>query len=519
MNQDDVKEILLQIADTELEFSVIFTGKKSNKVNGLYKPDSHEILLHNKNFSTDNELIYTAIHEYTHHKQCEQEGGLYSTRVHTAKFWAQFHALLEQAEAKGFYRITLQESPELIALTDEIKQVIMVEDGKLIKELGKLLSKARKLCKDAGVRYEDYIDRILCLPRVSAAAIEKINAYDINPELGYEAMKTVANIGNAEKRKKAEELFLAKNSYASVHSKIAAAKQEATPKECLEKEKKRLEKTILNLKARLEVVEEKLLKLTVVCLIFFNCFYLALQAQNDKSKIDTAIFPSVPAIPQIPDINLNITDIQRGVNAVPVIPQFFKTDKGETSRLKQIPNQYAEYFKMLNSSQQNMLIYNLINSQAVGGDADGSDILRQLTGLLEYSRSDKFKLHNLKKNVTLKQFVVNSKRGKHKKYDLFNCKFEISELTSSGNFFLIVETLENLGHTDYCTKLYCFLQKLENNEYTLYFESSSPGDSTDFSALAQYSPLTAKYEAGILTARLTNADFECEIRFEITAMR
>ena len=41
MNQDQVKEILLQIEESELEFSVTFTGKASKKVNGLYKSDTH----------------------------------------------------------------------------------------------------------------------------------------------------------------------------------------------------------------------------------------------------------------------------------------------------------------------------------------------------------------------------------------------------------------------------------------------------------------------------------------------
>ena len=48
MNQDQIKEMLLKIEDTELDFSVTFTGKESKKVNGLYKPDTHEILLHTK---------------------------------------------------------------------------------------------------------------------------------------------------------------------------------------------------------------------------------------------------------------------------------------------------------------------------------------------------------------------------------------------------------------------------------------------------------------------------------------
>jgi hypothetical protein len=64
MNQDQVKAKLLAIEDAPLEFSLIYSGKKSNKVNGLYKPESREIIIHNRNFSDDNLLLYTAIHEY-----------------------------------------------------------------------------------------------------------------------------------------------------------------------------------------------------------------------------------------------------------------------------------------------------------------------------------------------------------------------------------------------------------------------------------------------------------------------
>ena len=67
MNQDQVKDMLLSLENTELEFSVIFSGKESKRVNGLYKIEEREIILHNRNFKTDNQLIYTAIHEYTHH--------------------------------------------------------------------------------------------------------------------------------------------------------------------------------------------------------------------------------------------------------------------------------------------------------------------------------------------------------------------------------------------------------------------------------------------------------------------
>ncbi|MGP1510875.1 MAG: hypothetical protein ACTTIU_10140, partial [Treponema lecithinolyticum] len=67
MNCEQVKNILLSIENTDLDFEMIFSGKESKKVNGLYKPETREIILHNKNFKTDNQLVYTAIHEYTHH--------------------------------------------------------------------------------------------------------------------------------------------------------------------------------------------------------------------------------------------------------------------------------------------------------------------------------------------------------------------------------------------------------------------------------------------------------------------
>lgn len=304
MNQDQVKEILLQIEESGLEFSVTFTGKASKKVNGLYKSDTHEILLHNKNFSVDNELLYTAIHEYTHHRLCELDGTR-SGRVHTQRFWSYFHRLLQKAEKKGLYKITLEESPELLELTDTIRTTIMAEDGKLMKELGRLLSKARVLCKQAGVRYEDYIDRVLCLPRASAATIEKIHAFDVKPELGYEAMKVVANISNPDKRAAAEELFLHNNSPAFVRDSVKTKPQDEDPRRKLENEKRRIERTIISLQARLSELEDTLAKLPVTPFIF--CFFFFLQVLSplaaDNTGAGSGQIP-MPAIPDIPEVTV-----------------------------------------------------------------------------------------------------------------------------------------------------------------------------------------------------------------------
>ena len=331
MNQDQVKELLLQIEDTELDFSVTFTGKVSKKVNGLYKCDTHEILLHNKNFSTDNELLYTAIHEYTHHRLFELDGTR-SGRVHTQRFWSYFHRLLQKAEEKQVYTIALAESPELLELTETIRTTIMTEDGKLMKELGRLLGQARTLCKQAGVRYEDYIDRVLCLPRTSASTLEKIHAFDVKPELGYEAMKVVANIPNPEKRSAAEELFLHKNSPALVRETLKAKKQDEDPRLKLENEKRRIERTIVSLQARLSELETTLSKLPVTLCIFcltawlytgYTAVPLAAEtgAKNTQMPSTQMSIPGIPAIPQIPAVGAN-GEVQRPMPPAIQKPQF-----------------------------------------------------------------------------------------------------------------------------------------------------------------------------------------------------
>ena len=260
MNQEEVKNILLQIEDTSLDFSLIFSGKFSKKVNGLYKPNEREIILHNKNFANDNELIYTAIHEYTHHKQCELKGMPRSSRQHTNEFWAMFHRLLAIAEEKGFYKIGIEEGTELEEITKRIRSCLMVEDGRIMKELGELLGKARKLCKESCIRYEDYIDRVLKLPRSTASSMERMYVFDVDPSIGYDAMKKVAGIANPEKRKEAEILYTGNNSPSVVKTRLNSKKCE-DEKTVLEKERYRLENTIQTMKVRLEEVNNRLIEL------------------------------------------------------------------------------------------------------------------------------------------------------------------------------------------------------------------------------------------------------------------
>lgn len=268
MDNQKIKEMLLDIQPTNLDFTVTQTGKESKRVNGLYSPDTHEILLHNKNFKTDNQLIYTAVHEYTHHLIAEElyettgnSSAPYNSKVHSQSFWAKFNSLITIAEEKGYYSLSIESSPELKELTEKIKKEYVEKNGSLMQELGRLLNRAHQLCNEADIRYEDYIDRVLCLPRSSAKDIQKVGAIEINPAIGFENMKIVASVKKHDERNEIEKEFLDGKGPVGVREMMRQkhlCQNKDDPKSKLEKEKNRLEKTINQLQQRLDFVEESL---------------------------------------------------------------------------------------------------------------------------------------------------------------------------------------------------------------------------------------------------------------------
>ncbi|MDR1898882.1 MAG: hypothetical protein LBQ55_02630 [Treponema sp.] len=266
MNQDQVKEKLLAVEDAPMEFSLIFSGKKSKKVNGLYKPDTREIIIHNRNFSGDTEtgdnlLLYTAIHEYAHHLHACSRGGVLSSRAHSSEFWAIFHGLLEKAEKKNIYRDVFSGSPELTELTARIRQRFLLENGSLVKEMGAWLLRAHELCDALGARFEDYVDRVLRIPRIAASMAVKMKKYDLNPAVGADNMRFLAGIRDDDDRAAAEKALVGGKSpdmvKMAVRGKTAGGAGE-DEKTRLEKERLRLERTIESLSRRLDEVKKEL---------------------------------------------------------------------------------------------------------------------------------------------------------------------------------------------------------------------------------------------------------------------
>ena len=258
MTNDEIKSNLLKLFSCEKDFNVIQTGKKSSKVNGFYKPDSCEIYLHNKNFSTDNEVMYTAIHELTHHV-LTTEKGVKSAKCHSGIFWATFYDFLDRAIELGFYNRTRSE--ETLKLIQEAKEV-QKQINEAQKQLGAVISKIFTSCEENNERIEDVIEHDLQISRKKAK--ELIVMKSVDTEQSDEMTKVInsakedqkqAAIDAAEKGKTVEQVkAIAKQKAKAVDDDLEDPTQ-------LRREKARLEKTIEQLNNRLVQVEETLISM------------------------------------------------------------------------------------------------------------------------------------------------------------------------------------------------------------------------------------------------------------------
>jgi hypothetical protein len=128
-------------------------------------------------------------------------------------------------------------------------------------DFGKLVVEAEALCRKHFVRFEDYLDRAIGVPRTSAGAAMKAYAYRVPAELGWDAMKLVSGIRTPETRGAAIDAFMAGKSPETVKALVKAEKPSDDPKHRLAKERERLERTIHTLQERLSLVESELEKL------------------------------------------------------------------------------------------------------------------------------------------------------------------------------------------------------------------------------------------------------------------
>lgn len=265
MNQENVKENLLKIDSEVSDFALIFSGKESRKVDGLYHPETQEIIIHNKNFEDGNSLMYTAIHEFAHHIQFTRHEKEVKKRAHTPLFWDIFHKLLNRAEELGIFQNIFTTDPKFVELTREIKEKFLIRNGELMKDFGKYLINALDLCQQKHAIFEDYLDRSLGISRTLGKAIMKVYALDIDPSIGFENMKIVSGITDSRIRSESEQSFREGMSQSEVKQGIKDQKRSKESFDSisrLESQKRRIERSIEELQLKLEEVQTKIESMT-----------------------------------------------------------------------------------------------------------------------------------------------------------------------------------------------------------------------------------------------------------------
>src|SRR6056297_1428824 len=260
MNSDQIKSLLLQVEPCDEYFSVVLSGKESRKVNGLYKPEEHEIVLHNKNFKSENLMIYTAIHEYAHHLHFCSSDPPKSTRSHTRRFWSLFHSLLKKAEEQGIYINIFEQDHRFTELTEEIRSRFITPRGNLMQEFGRVLQRAQELCDETGARFEDYVDRVLQLDRREMKRMVQVSSSGLPAEIGYDNMKAVAQLKTAEEQQEALNALKSGYSQDMLKEEFSSRRnnrETEDPLDKLAKEKQRIINTIEKLNKRLEEIESE----------------------------------------------------------------------------------------------------------------------------------------------------------------------------------------------------------------------------------------------------------------------
>ena len=185
-------------------------------------------------------------------------------RAHNTDFWSLLHTLLREAEEKGLYRNVFADRPEFEELTRRIKQEVLSVNGQLMKQLGALLVQAMELCEKYQANFGDYLDRVLNLPRPSAALVMKAHAQDLDPQIGYENMRTVARIRDPGARAEAQEALLGGESSHEVKKRFLDPPEPPDPLERLVSERERLEGQIERLQNRLKELDRRITDLEAV---------------------------------------------------------------------------------------------------------------------------------------------------------------------------------------------------------------------------------------------------------------
>lgn len=241
MNQDQLYQKLLKYSPKD-DFSVIYSGKTSKTIEGLYQPDTKEIVIHNKNFRSEEKAMYTGLHELAHHIDFTGNGP--RKKPHTGEFPEILADLVHKAIEGGDF-VPLKHDA-----VDRMKRANRAYT-EAMKQLGKAMIDVLGLCSSRDYPFEDIVSRELGMSNTEAKTIMAVHTMDISPQVGGELAKKLTKIKDPELRHQAEKEQIIKKPKPPARTDLDEHSR-------LAKEKKKLERSIETLHKKLEEINLQL---------------------------------------------------------------------------------------------------------------------------------------------------------------------------------------------------------------------------------------------------------------------
>jgi hypothetical protein len=264
MGPEEAKRRLLLLRRPLEDFTLVFSGKKSRRINGTYYPARKEIAINNLNFvGEDNELeenllMSTAIHEFAHHL-VDTELDQPRSRCHTALFWSVFDDLAEEAERTGVCRLRPDEQTlELAEAAAEISRRMAA----LQRELGAALKLAAESCKRQGISPDDLFRRKIKLTMASCKRAMEADSLGAPESVNMDQQAALLAERSPERRRAMAEGIREGKTVDQIKRPADRPASEPDDFGRLSGERDRLERSIMRLQIRLAGVQARLEELS-----------------------------------------------------------------------------------------------------------------------------------------------------------------------------------------------------------------------------------------------------------------
>ncbi len=264
MNQNQLKDILVQIAPEAEPFEVIFSGKDGGRNASTYNAKNAQIVIHNKKrmHYVKNNVIQSGIKELAHHLLRDGK------RRKTAAFLNTYHNLLSRAKISGRWKDPA-EDVRICGLLDTAKALHM-ELAKVQDELGGALSQLYYHCTEDFIDFDDIVMRSLLMRPCDAKLYMRIYSDSISREHGAQAAMELARETNLTKRDEKEKHIKDGHTLQQIKQQVKNPSSSETPdsRDALAEKlqaKYRLEGRIKKMKEQIQSLDNEIKKMQEAC--------------------------------------------------------------------------------------------------------------------------------------------------------------------------------------------------------------------------------------------------------------